>query len=641
VPSLLKDISNWVGWKSIVREGKPEKLPFDVKTSRMAKADDSSTWASFDQVLAATDILNGSDYDGPGFELGGTNIAGIDFDNAIGPVGKIDPYALAILELLGSPYTEISPSGKGLHAFVECDRLPDGGRKLSKGHDGIEIYHGKEGGRYFTITGERIQGDGIPKIADISLPYLLITQNHDRRFKSLWLGDVTANDSDDSSADFALMTRLAKLTQNDPVKMEKFFSASKLGQRDKWTDRADYRQRTIKAAISGELTKSTKGTGAPQGATHAIERIGNTIKPKRLKWLWEDRVPLGKITLFAGNPDNGKSIAVMSVAAICSTGRPFPNGVLNSVPPSDVLWLIGEDDLDDTAIPRLIAADADMSKMHFLEGVERPNTGEDEIRLDLDMAAIEAKLQEWPNLRLIVIDPISNYLGDVSMVAEQDARRVLIPLKKLAARYNVSIIIVMHLNKKSDLDAISRVGGAMAFIGVARCSWAFVRDAAAEDGKLKNSFSMSRLKNNLTASGVGLSYRIEAQSIPLSESETMLAPAVVWGDVINTTADEALGHRREIGRPTGSDSKVQEAIQFLETALQNGPKHRKELETEAHEAAGITPRTLRRAQKQLGIKPDGKGKDWVWALPENPAADETGSADNITPVQSSLIEAAS
>src|SRR5712692_4070022 len=84
VPSLLKDISNWVGWKSIVREGKPEKLPFDVKTSRMAKADDSSTWASFDQVLAATDILNGSDYDGPGFELGGTNIAGIDFDNAIG-----------------------------------------------------------------------------------------------------------------------------------------------------------------------------------------------------------------------------------------------------------------------------------------------------------------------------------------------------------------------------------------------------------------------------------------------------------------------------------------------------------------------------------------------------------------------------
>src|SRR5207245_2964524 len=61
--------------------------------------------------------------------------------------------------------------------------------------------------------------------------------------------DVTANDSDDSSADYALMLRLAALTQNDPAKMEKFFSASHLGRRDKWTDRADYRQRTIKAAI--------------------------------------------------------------------------------------------------------------------------------------------------------------------------------------------------------------------------------------------------------------------------------------------------------------------------------------------------------------------------------------------------------
>ena len=108
--------------------------------------------------------------------------------------GVIDPYVLAILKLSGDPYTEISPSGTGLHCFVECDALPEGKRKLSQGHIGIEIYHGKEGGRYFTITGERVLGDQIPKIDDIFLlPYLLITQNKDKKFKSLWLGDTSAS----------------------------------------------------------------------------------------------------------------------------------------------------------------------------------------------------------------------------------------------------------------------------------------------------------------------------------------------------------------------------------------------------------------------------------------------------------------
>src|SRR5207245_4346645 len=128
---------------------------------------------------------------------------------------------------------------------------------------------------------------------------------------------------------------------NDAKRIEKYFSASILGQRDKWTQRADYRNRTIAKALGGkEPTPDHTKTGKPAPAVRAIERIGNTIKPKRLKWLWDARIPLGKITLFAGNPDNGKSLAVMSVAAICSTGRTFPNDVPNLVPPSDALLLL-------------------------------------------------------------------------------------------------------------------------------------------------------------------------------------------------------------------------------------------------------------------------------------------------------------
>ena len=106
-------------------------------------------------------------------------------------------------------------------------------------------------------------GLGIPQIDDISLPYLLITQNSDKKFREMWLTDHSQYNGDDSNADFALMCELAVLTQNDAAKMEKYFSESKLGQRDKWTTREDYRQSTIKAAIEAARKEKKTGTDEP------------------------------------------------------------------------------------------------------------------------------------------------------------------------------------------------------------------------------------------------------------------------------------------------------------------------------------------------------------------------------------------
>ena len=160
VPSGLKDRPNWVCWRYETRDGKETKIPYNAATGAKAKADDPSTWATFEVACDAADCLslNYGSHDGIGFEFGGTSIAGIDFDSAISDDGTVDPYVLEILRLCGNPYTEKSPSGTGLHAFVECDAVPAGKRKLSKGHEGIEIYHGSEGGRYFTLTGDHFSG---------------------------------------------------------------------------------------------------------------------------------------------------------------------------------------------------------------------------------------------------------------------------------------------------------------------------------------------------------------------------------------------------------------------------------------------------------------------------------------------------
>lgn len=394
---------------------------------------------------------------------------------------------------------------------------------------------------------------------------------------------------------------------------------------------------------------------ATQTETEPIFRNGDDIQPCRINWLWDSRIPLGKITLFAGNPDNGKSLASTSVASYVTKGKIFPESITQN-PPADVLMLIGEDDLEDTAVPRLMAAEADMKRIHFLVAA-RPVKQEDrEVRLDMDIPAIEKKLESTPNIRLIIIDPISNYLGEVSMIAEQEVRSILIPLKRAAEKYNVAVVIVMHLNKKSDLDAISRVGGAMAFIGVARCSWLFARNVQEEEEqkegelpteKLPDTFSMLRIKNNLvSANRAGLSYSVAVKPIPVANEPDIITPYIIWGNVIEGSADDALGggRRQQPSEPVihraanRPDDALQEAIRWLENALQdNLPKVSKVLIAEAKAGPGIAEKTLRRAKAALKVRDfkDGAPAKFYWVMdPLN----ETMDADGVVPEQSSFIQ---
>ena len=324
IPVALRQRPNWVCWKSEVRDGRATKIPYEPnRPGDKAKANDPATWTTYERAVAAADVLNGSDYDGVGFELGGTNLVGIDFDNAITNKGIIDPYALAILKLLGSPYTEISPSGKGLHAFVECDVLPEGGRKLSQDHIGIEIYHGREGGRYFTMTGNKALGHDVLPIPDMTLPYLLITKNKDKKFKALWLGDTSAFLGDDSSADHAMLCELARLTKNNPAQMEKFFGFSGLGQRDKWTDRQDYRQRSVNAALEAVRTgKPVVASSQIEFHTPAVLDTAEDYVVAPLDGQRDGWFPLGDISLIGGSSGTGKTTWIFDMLHKQKQGYP-------------------------------------------------------------------------------------------------------------------------------------------------------------------------------------------------------------------------------------------------------------------------------------------------------------------------------
>ena len=144
VPEELKSLNNWVGWKLEERDGKPTKVPYS-KPGVMASSTDPTAWASFNDVCN----IRPSKEKGIGFVFDGNGIVGIDLDHCLDETGKINNKFSNLAYILNS-YTEISPSGTGLHILIRCESEP---YETGKHKNGLEIY---SRGRYFTVTGNKL-----------------------------------------------------------------------------------------------------------------------------------------------------------------------------------------------------------------------------------------------------------------------------------------------------------------------------------------------------------------------------------------------------------------------------------------------------------------------------------------------------
>jgi putative DNA primase/helicase len=346
------------------------------------------------------------------------------------------------------------------------------------------------------------------------------------------------------------------------------------------------------------------------------------IVPRKVEWLWPNRVPLGKLTFFVGNPDNGKSLVATYVAATITTGRHWFDAK-NSLSPGEALIFSAEDDPSDTTVPRLRAANANLTKIHFAKmcvGKSNETPMEREMRLDVDIEAIGKTLQENPNIRLVIIDPISNHLGQIEMNKEQDVRRALTPLQRLAAENRVAILGIMHLNKKQELQVIHRVGGAMAFVGVARAVWLF----RANDEK-RDEFHMLCVKKNIGKRSEGLVYRIGTETVDI-EGEPDPQPFIDWIRETNQSADDAIASRPS-GRPR--DKRV-EGLEWVKQFLSEGPKPANEVEARC-EAEGFSYRTLQRVKGEASVQSVKKDDVWYWQLTDSrvhPGTEAEGRQDS-------------
>ena len=101
----------------------------------------------------------------------------------------------------------------------------------------------------------------------------------------------------------------------------------------------------------------------------------STVTPERLTWLWEGRLPRGKVVTLDGDPSVGKSTLGVTLAAHITTGKPWPDG--SPCERGNVLVLSAEDGLADTIRPRLDAAEGDPDRVDALTAVRTvTDTGE-------------------------------------------------------------------------------------------------------------------------------------------------------------------------------------------------------------------------------------------------------------------------
>ena len=262
------------------------------------------------------------------------------------------------------------------------------------------------------------------------------------------------------------------------------------------------------------------------------------IRSAPVSWLWPGRIPRGKVTLIAGDPGLGKSFLTMDIAARVTragtgwndgedrdqNGRgpgDWPDAPTPLRAPGEVVIFNAEDDAGDTLRPRLEAAGADIDRVRIIDGVDRDEERDQGFfSLDRDIETLSFFLRKLRSPRLVIIDPISAFMGATDTHRNSDVRAVLARLGAVAAGHDVAIVCVTHLSKSTEgqsKKAVHRLMGSLAFAAAARMVWMVGKHPDDADRRV-----MTLVKSNLDACRTGLSYRIgvpEGNGVPLSPSE--------------------------------------------------------------------------------------------------------------------------
>jgi hypothetical protein len=281
--------------------------------------------------------------------------------------------------------------------------------------------------------------------------------------------------------------------------------------------------------------------------------------------------------------------------------------------------LTAEDTLDQTIIPRLIAAKADRDRVHILRKIRR----DDKDRMFLlseDLELLAKIIAEVGDVALVTIDPITAYMGKVDNHRTTDVRNQLGPLAEIAERTNIGFSAITHPAKNAGQRAIDHFIGSQAFFAAARIGHLCVDEMDENESGHREPTGrvlFANPKNNLHMLMPTLAYRI-TQALGGTDEQTgadILTSGVVWEEAVNVTADQAIA----AAAPAKDRGQQSGAVGFLLDVLANGPVPVKTIEERAA-ARGCSKDQLDRAKRKMCVVTFKEGKldgRWFWALPQH------------------------
>ena len=314
----------------------------------------------------------------------------------------------------------------------------------------------------------------------------------------------------------------------------------------------------------------------------------------------EGRIPMGAVTLLAGDVGLGKSTCTMTVAArVTLEGK-------------DVVVISTEDSWTTTIAPRLIAAGADMS--HIQTVVDNRDDEAVGLTFPADIVLFEKMMESVPNLGLIVIDPITAMVDPAKVHTGMDSEvrtYVLDPIGRITRKRNCAAIAVIHPNKREGLSALHRVTGTLGFVASVRSvlMWGITAEHAREDPAR----FLVHAKCNVGPLAGSLEYAVETLEIPKPDGGSMETSRLRLVGSSGLTADELFSKR------AGSKADQREEGMKLLVELWEEAKGAVESKV-VHDAAkelGISPNTMLRALTEIGgiVQRKGFGKGALWLPP--------------------------
>jgi hypothetical protein len=344
------------------------------------------------------------------------------------------------------------------------------------------------------------------------------------------------------------------------------------------------------------------------------------IQEEPVEWLWSGRVPHGALTMFAGDPKVGKSLVTIQLTASVSSGNPLPCDC-RAREPGQVILLSAEDDHARTISPRLRAAGAELGRIHLVQAVELQDGYEALPNLQRDLAKIASVAARMDDLKLIIVDPVTAYLGGLDDHRNSEIRSILAPLNDLARKLNIAVVLVSHLAKADGRKAKYRVLGSIGYVASCRANFLFMLDPQDPSGT----------RRLMLANGGNLAR--DAETLAFTVGGEGAGAKLVWEpQPLGITVDEALATESSRNADPLDPDEEDECQEWLRQTLESGPMPAPTI-ISLGKPNCFTEGHLKRAKKKIGAKSRKTSLrgGWEWYLPSAGAGqqetDDEGDSD--------------